>query len=149
MRRNLALTLALTLGILSFGYVTGQIAHVSAETTLESQSQPLGNTIYFQGVHRTATTQTATGQTAAISMRGIAISHSIGLVVTGSPTGCTYRLQGSRDGTNWFNISATDITCTSTTASYEANKPWPQVRGNLLTLSGGTSPTVTLHYAGK
>jgi hypothetical protein len=103
----------------------------------------------FVGYHATATAQTAVGATSAISMRGIATNHSIGLVVTGAPATCTYRLQGSRDGTNWFDISASAITCTSTILSTEANKPFPRVRGNLVTLTGGTAPTVTLHYVGK
>lgn len=103
----------------------------------------------FQGIHRVFAAQNATGQTAALLINAIATNHSIGLVTTGAPSGCTYRLQGSRDGTNWFNISASDITCTSTVLSNEASKPFPRVRGNLLTLTGGTAPTVTLHYVGK
>lgn len=92
--------------------------------------------------------QNAVGQTAAVDV-GVASVHAIQLVVTGSPAGCTYRLQGSNDGTNWFDISASDITCTSSAVSFEANKPARFVRGDLKTLTGGSSPTVTLHYAGK
>lgn len=98
-----------------------------------------------------APAQNGTGTTPTLTPTNglIPAQHSIQLVVTGGPTGCTYRLQGSNDGgTNWFNISASDITCTSSTASFEANKPTKLIRGNLLTLSGGTTPTVTLHYAG-
>lgn len=140
MLQKLKVAVAL-LALALLGGMTGSVVSPSVE--VEAQ---VGN---YQGIHRTFTAQSATGATTGLMMNGIATNHSIGLIVTGAPATCTYRLQGSRDGTNWFNISATDITCTSTTASNEANKPWPRVRGNLLTLTGGTAPTVTMHYVGK
>jgi hypothetical protein len=104
----------------------------------------------FRGFQKTFTTQTTTGATASSGlMRGIPVAHAIELIVTGGPATCTYRLQGTRDGTTWYNISASDITCTSTTISFESGKPAVSVRGNLVTLTGGTSPTVTLKYVGK
>ena len=109
----------------------------------------------FRGISKTFTAQTAVGQTtgyavaSAGAQAGIPVNHTIELITTGAPSGCTYRLQGSSDGTTWFNISAADITCTSSTVSFEANKPAKYVRGNLLTLTAGTSPTVTLKYIGK
>lgn len=104
----------------------------------------------FQGFTRTFTTQTATGATASSgALRGTPVNHAINLVVTGGPATCTYRLQGSANGTTWYNISAADITCTSSATAFEANKPTRYVRGNLLTLTGGTTPTVTLQYVGR
>lgn len=104
---------------------------------------------WFRGFQKTFTTQTTTGATASSGlMRGIPLAHAIELIVTGGPATCTYRLQGTRDGTTWFNVSASDITCTSTTVAFESGKPAVSVRGNLLTLTGGTSPTVTLKYIG-
>lgn len=94
------------------------------------------------------TAQTAVGQTEAFPVNG-AKDHSIQLVVTGSPATGTYRLQGSNNGVDWFNISASDITVTSTTHSFELSKPAGYVRGNLLTLSGGSSPSVQLYYHGR
>jgi hypothetical protein len=93
------------------------------------------------------TAQTATGQTA--SLLSNSALHSIHLVVTGGPATCTYRLQGSNNNTTWFDLSASDITCTSSIASYEATKPAVYVRGDLKTLTGGTTPSVTLLYAGR
>lgn len=114
------------------------------ESPLEAQSGD------FRGYQKTFTTQSATGATASSGlMRGIAALHTAELIVTGAPATCTYRLQGTRDAVTWFNISASDITCTTTTVSFEANKPAVQVRGNLLTLTGGTAPTVTLKYVGR
>ena len=103
----------------------------------------------FLGFARVFTAQTAVGQTTSTgALKGTPIQHTIHLVVTGTPAACTYRLQGSANGSVWFNISAADITCTTTATAFEANKPTRYIRGNLLTLSGGSSPTVTLHYVG-
>jgi hypothetical protein len=141
MRRSLSLTLTIlaVLGLISVG--------TRLEPIAEAQSSPAA---YFSGYQKTFTAQTTTGATASSgTMRGISVNHTIELIVTGAPAGCTYRLQGTRDAVTWFNLSASDITCTSTTVSFESNKPTVQVRGNLVTLSGGTSPTVTLKYVGK
>lgn len=105
-------------------------------------------TAVWLGVNRTFDAQAATGQTSAFDTK-VAARHTSHLVVTGSPVSCTYRLQGSNDGTNWFDISASDITCTSTAVSHTVDKAARYIRGNLLTLSGGTAPTVRLHYAGQ
>lgn len=104
----------------------------------------------FRGFHKTFTTQTTTGATASSGlMRGIAAWHTAELIVTGAPATCTYSLQGTHDALTWFTISAAPITCTSTTVGFELGKPAVQVRGNLLTLTGGTAPTVTLKYIGR
>lgn len=93
--------------------------------------------------------QTTTGATAALVTDPSVRTHSIQLIVVGGPSGCTYRLQGSNDGgTTWYNISAADITCTSSINAFEVDKPTARVRGNLLTLTGGTTPSITLHYVG-
>lgn len=104
----------------------------------------------FRGYQKTFPAQTVVGATASSGlMRGIAINHTAELIVTGGPATCTYRLQGTKDAVTWFNISAADLTCTSSTVGFEANKPVVQIRGNLLTLTGGTSPTITLKYVGR
>ena len=102
------------------------------------------------GVRNSFTAQNATGATSAfVADSGVLSLHNSQLIVTGGPSGCTYRLQGSNDGgTTWYNISAADITCTSSINSVTVDVPAPRIRGNLLTLTGGTAPTVTLHYAG-
>lgn len=94
--------------------------------------------------------QTAPGPTAEVDA-GAVVSHSIQLVVTGSPAVCAYRLQGSNSANagRWYNISSDAIPCTADTVSFEANKPTRYVRGYLLTLTGGQSPSVALYYVGK
>lgn len=120
------------------------ISVITPTPTVEAQAGD------FRGFQKTFTAQTAVGATISSGqMRGVAVWHTIELIVTGAPATCTYRLQGTRDGITWFNISAADITCTATTVSFESGKPAVQVRGNLLTLTGGTSPTITLKYIGR
>lgn len=104
----------------------------------------------FRGYARVFAAQSGTGNTASSgALRSSVNFHTIHLVVTGAPAACTYRLQGSANGSVWFNISAADITCTSSITTFEGTaKPTRYIRGNLLTLSGGTAPTVTMHYVG-
>ena len=93
--------------------------------------------------------QTATGATSALRVNAGVRVHTLSIVVTGAPAACTARLQGSNDGgTTWFNITASDITCTSSIATTTVDVVALDVRFNVLTLSGGTSPTVRAHYAG-
>lgn len=127
------------------------------ETTVEAQRAELiyvldnerATKAFRPTVRNSFASQNATGATAAIIPDNALKTHSIQLIVTGGPAGCTYRLQGSNDGgTTWFNVSQADITCTATVNAFEVDKPAARLRGNLLTLSGGTAPTVTLHYVG-
>jgi hypothetical protein len=112
------------------------------ETPLDAQE--------FRGYHKAFIAQTTTGNTVSSGlMRGVALQHTAELIVTGAPATCTYRLQGTGDGVTWFNVSAADVTCTTSTVAFEANKPVMQVRGSLITLTGGTAPTVRLKYIGR
>lgn len=118
------------------------VAHLSA------QSPNAATQVHARTFTNLFTAQSVTGQTASFDATGAAY-HTINLVVTGAPSGCTYRLQGSLDAVTWFNISASDITCTSTVTTFESSaKVTRYVRGNLVTLTGGTAPTVTLQYGG-
>lgn len=74
--------------------------------------------------------------------------HTLSIITTGSPATCTIELDGSLDGTNWFDLSG-DQTCTSSLMVHVINKPVQQVRVNLTVLSGGTDPTVTVKYLGS
>lgn len=140
---------AATLIILAF--VVGVLSVVPTEAQRANGIYILDGTRAWQPAwsvkRNTFAAQNATGQTTGFLAS--TFNHAIELIVTGSPSTCTYRLQGSIDNSTWFNISASDITCTSTTVAYEVDKPVVYVRGNLATLSGGTAPTVTLKYAGR
>jgi len=88
----------------------------------------------------------ATGTTSGFNVPGSDV-HTIAAIVTGSPSGCTLHLEGSLDGTNWFDISG-DQTCTSNLMFHVVNRAVAQVRMNLTALTGGTAPTVTGWYLG-
>ncbi|MGA8762263.1 MAG: hypothetical protein WB562_05170, partial [Candidatus Sulfotelmatobacter sp.] len=101
-----------------------------------------------QSAWHTFSPQSATGATQGwdVSFTG-AYLHSISLTVTGAPSTCTYKLQGSVDGTIWMDLSPATA-CTSSTVFQAGPAAVNQVRGNLVSLSGGTSPTVTATYVG-
>jgi hypothetical protein len=88
----------------------------------------------------------STGVTAALATAGND-KHTVAAVVTGSPAACTVRLEGSVDGTNYFDLSGAQ-TCTSTTMFHVVDRVVVFVRVRVVTLSGGTAPTVTPTYLG-
>lgn len=92
-------------------------------------------------------TLTATGTTSSyLVSNGVDGSgmnyHTLQVVVTGGPSGCTVRLEGSLDGTNWFDLSGSQ-TCTSNAMFHVDGKPVAYVRANLLTWTGGTNAVIT------
>lgn len=131
---------------ITFSFLVGATAsYLLSSLDIQVQAQTVQ---YARGVNRTFAAQLATGQTAAFDTFN-AETHTAHVVMTGGATTCTYRLQGSNDNTTWYDISGSDITCTSTAVQHVADKPSRFVRGSLLTFSGGTSPTITLHYSGQ
>jgi hypothetical protein len=101
-------------------------------------------------VSKAFTALAATGQTDHIvtqmgqSYAGV---HTAQVVTTGSPTGAEIALEGSLDGTNWFDLSGSQ-TVTSTTMFHVVNRLVKFIRFNLTTLTGGSSPTVQPTYLG-
>ena len=105
---------------------------------------------------------TDTGAGTSVDLEGVANEFTMNVVVTGSPSSLTVRLQGSHDGTNWFTILDSDNSGSKVYGTEYANKhetldnsltarplkPHARyVRANLVTLTGGTSPTVTATVA--
>ena len=94
--------------------------------------------------------QSLTGTTDSLAMGSIPqppSKHTVQLTVAGSPSTCTYRLEGSLDGSLWSDLSGTQ-SCTASVMFHVVDKPVSWLRGNLLTLSGGSSPTVQFTYQG-
>jgi hypothetical protein len=93
-----------------------------------------------------AWTVTTTG-TAASKTSG-AHEHTLAVVPSGSPTSCTIKLEGSLDGSAWFDLSGAQ-TCTSDVMFHVTSKPVNVVRVNVTALSGGTSPSLDVKYLGR
>ena len=64
------------------------------------------------------------------------------VALTGAPTEAQVAVEGSFDGATWFVMAAFDAALITEFAV--PNSPVKYVRGNVLTLVGGTAPTVTL-----
>jgi hypothetical protein len=89
---------------------------------------------------------TGAGTTTAFTVAGND-KHTVALAVTGTPDACTARLEGTVDGTTFFDVSGTQ-TCTSSVMFHVTDRPLEQVRVVLISLTGGTAPTVTPTYLG-
>jgi hypothetical protein len=93
-------------------------------------------------------TLASSGTTSAFDVSRLSPSqHTLQAVSSGSPTRCTIQLQGSLDGTTWFDLSGSQ-TCTSTLMVHVEQRPVSYVRANLTALSGGTTPKVAIFYLG-
>jgi len=91
--------------------------------------------------------QLSEGPTSSVRTNGVA-SHTLQVVVSGTPDACMFRLEGSNDhGAHWFQLSE-DALCLKSTVIFVPNRPVEMARGVLLTLSGGTAG-VAMHYAGR
>ncbi|MEE8608693.1 MAG: hypothetical protein V3S55_13890 [Nitrospiraceae bacterium] len=131
--------------VLSFAL---QLALSQGTTKSKSHQTDLGGRIITATVERTFAALASVTQTP--SLNAVALSpgwHTAQLVITGSPTGCAFQLEGSLNNSNWEDLSGSQD-CTAITMFHVANKSVPYVRGNLTALSGGTSPTVQLLYKG-
>ncbi|HXO85463.1 MAG TPA: hypothetical protein VN803_08050 [Gemmatimonadales bacterium] len=100
---------------------------------------------------------TASGTTNGVNLGGsysntrAAHKHTLEVVVTGSPAACSIQLEGTLDDVNgtptWANMSGSQ-TCTSSVTFHVVDRAVTGVRINLTALSGGSSPTVAVRYAG-
>jgi hypothetical protein len=72
------------------------------------------------------------------------INFGVQVTVASIGTSVTVRFEGSLDGTNFFNLAASDTTISSngTTGYNFTNFPLMAIRGRLVTINTG-SPTVT------
>lgn len=96
-----------------------------------------------------SSTLSATGaSTAAYTTNGVngaiqpILNHTVSVVVTGSPSACTIRLEGSLDNSNWFDLSGSQ-SCTSSVMFHVYGKVEKYLRVNLLTWTGGTNAAVS------
>lgn len=88
----------------------------------------------------------ATGAGSTYQTDRVYADHGWMITVTGAPTGVSVTLQGSLDGSAWVTLDTSTITTQE--IRFVTAKPVVFVRANLGTLTGGTSPTVSVDYVG-
>lgn len=85
---------------------------------------------------------TATGAGTAYSSKVEPVSIAWQITATGSPTGVSVTLEGSNDNSTWTVLDTSTITTEETRQA--TGRPFKFIRANLGTLTGGTTPTVTV-----
>lgn len=93
---------------------------------------------------------TAVGNTEAITVKGN-INHTFQVVVANTDTSVDYNVQGSLDGTNFFDLAASDVQQTADGTYYltYANTPLVEVRCSFTAEAGGTAVTLDFTYEGN
>ncbi len=95
---------------------------------------------------------TSTGVSDIKQLPFLVEKHTVQVTITGAPSAVTVDLEGSLDGETFFVLSTHPFTggeLTATAAMFHTvDKPVTYIRLNLLTLTAGTSPTVTAKYDG-
>ena len=80
------------------------------------------------------------------------IYHTVQVNITGSPTAVTVDLEGSLDDNTYFTLASHSMTSSELTASaamfHVETKRVHYIKTNVTTLTGGSSPTVTIRYFG-
>jgi hypothetical protein len=85
---------------------------------------------------------TATGNGTAFNLGTCHKDFGFQITTTGAPTAIAVQIQGSLDGANWSNIGNSQSAAGLYAVSPSAPCTW--VRAQLNTLTGGTTPTVTV-----
>ena len=100
-----------------------------------------------------ANAATATGVSTSWAVRMKPRNHSVQITITGAPTAVTVDLEGSLDGNTWVSLASHVMSAGELTAAaalfHVVDKAVRYVRINILTLTGGTAPTVTTLYEGE
>ena len=79
------------------------------------------------------------------------VNHTWQYVLANVDTNAVFRIEGSLDGTNWFNMDDNDTDVTQTangTYDFHAVRAVNYIRGRFVSESGGTAATVTFTYKG-
>jgi len=89
--------------------------------------------------------KTVVGEGDAVQVPHNIANHSWEIKVTGAPSACSVKLQGSLDETNWYDLDAS--TTTTSELRHIANKCVKYIKGNFISVTGGSpAPTVTVRW---
>ncbi len=80
-------------------------------------------------------------------------TYTVDWSVSGTvPTACTFRVEGSSDGVNWYGLdvaSPSTVSCVASNMEWIANRPVLYLRVNVVSYAGGDATTrVVFHYTG-
>jgi hypothetical protein len=79
-------------------------------------------------------------------------NYTIDVTVTGTtPSVCTFRVEGSSDGTTWYGLDVTSPSTTGCTTNYMesiTSRPVVYLRINLTYTQGDATSKVVFHYTG-
>ena len=102
-------------------------------------------------VEKTFTRLTAAGSTAAYNV-ALNINHTFAVTVAAIDTTVDVRVEGSVDGTNWFNLDATGAdTQYSANGTYlleKKNFRCREMRFTFVSEAGGAAATIDVIYSG-
>lgn len=86
-------------------------------------------------------TTPGTGSTYGFAGRG-ARTYTWTIRITGAPSAAEVRLEGTIDGNNFYTLDTS--TTTTSEMRFVVNRPISNIRANVITLTGGSSPAVTV-----
>lgn len=103
------------------------------------------------GFFHAFTQLTAAGATAALNVGDLS-THILQYTVAGINDNVVLRMEGSVDGTNFFNLSSEDVDVTvvaNGTNAFVYDGRVNYIRGRFVSESGGTDATVDFSYTGR
>ncbi|MDP2362896.1 MAG: hypothetical protein Q8M94_03900 [Ignavibacteria bacterium] len=89
---------------------------------------------------------TGTGAGVSNTLKALFGKMTWEIVVTGDPTVVQVDLEGSINNSTWYALDSS--TTLTSEMRHVVNKPVNYVRANLITLTAGTAPTVTVRFLG-
>jgi hypothetical protein len=114
-----------------------------------SVSPIFSDTVFY---YPTALTSASATPALDVAVQDVVAATTFGVQVKVASIGTNVvvRVEGSLDGTNFFNLDTSDKTLTSNNTYFYSysNLPLKQIRGNLVSISTGT-PTVTFVISAK
>lgn len=92
----------------------------------------------------------STGPGVGVQLSKPVVSFGLQVTHTGSPAQVVVTLEGSLNGEDWFKLAEWDSTVPLSSGAivWVESKAVTDIRANLTTLAGGTSPTVSVWITG-
>jgi hypothetical protein len=126
---------------------SGNVA-VALSAALPTGTNTIGAVTSGMAVATSLNAVTAAGSGAASTYSTTRQNFGLQVNTTGSPTVATINLEGTLDGSHWFKLAQWNLSNQATgDIVFATMTPVLGIRANLITLTGGTSPTVTAYLS--